>query len=212
MSAALTIALFGATGRTGRRVLAGALAAGHRVQALARDPSALAELPGLTVFAGDVLDPTAVERTITGADAVISCLGNAGLQEPGVALSQGTRNIVAAMQRLGVTRILNVAGGGILLTADGTMLRSESPTFPPIFRKTSEQHRLAWEALRDSDLEWTTVATPDIPDGEATGTARVLADYMPPGGRSLTTGEVAAFLLSELTARQFVRRRVGMAT
>jgi len=211
MAANLTIALFGATGRTGRRVLADALAAGHQVRALARDPGRLTPQPELTVLAGDVLDPDAVDRTVTGADAVISCLGNAGLQEPGVAVSQGIRNIIAAMQAHGITRILNVAGGGILLTADGTMLRSESPTFPPIFRKTSEQHRLAWEALRDSVLEWTTVATPDIPDGEATGTARILADHMPPGGKSLTTGEVAAFLLRELTARQFVRRRVGMA-
>jgi putative NADH-flavin reductase len=212
MTPRLTIALFGATGRTGRRVLARALATGHAVRALARDPSRLAPHPALTVLSGDVLDPDAVQRTVAGADAVISCLGNAGLQEPGVAVSQGIRNIIAAMTQHGVTRILNVAGGGILLTADGTMLRSEAPTFPPIFHKTSQQHRLAWEALRDSDLEWTTVATPDIPDGEATGTARILADYMPPGGTSLTTGEVAAFLMTELTARQFVRRRVGMAT
>jgi putative NADH-flavin reductase len=129
-----------------------------------------------------------------------------------VALSQGTRHIVAAMQRHGVRRVLNVAGGGILDADDGSGLRSERPTFPAIFKKTSEQHRLAWEALRDSGLDWTTVATPDIPDGPATGTARILADRMPPGGKALTTGEVAAFLLDELTARRFVQRRVGMAT
>jgi putative NADH-flavin reductase len=206
-----TIALFGATGRTGRRVLDLAVAQGYPVRALVRNPAKLSQQPGVTILTGNVLEPDDVDRTVAGSDAVISCLGNAGLKEPGVALSQGTRHIVAAMQKHGVRRVLNVAGGGVLLSPDGTMLRSEMPTFPEIFRLTSAQHRLAWEALRDSDLDWTTVATPDIPDAPATGTARVLRDYMPPGARTVSTGDIAEFLIRELTECYFVRTRVGMA-
>jgi uncharacterized protein len=206
-----TIALFGATGRTGRRVLRLAIAQGYPVRALVRDPAQLQQQPGLTIIVGNVLEPADVDRTVAGSDAVISCLGNASVSEPGVALSQGTRHIVAAMNVHGVTRVLNVAGGGILDAPDGSGLRSELPTFPAIFRLTSAQHLAAWQVLRDSGLEWTTVATPDILDDDASGTSRVLVNLMPPGGRTVTTGEIAEFLIRELTERHFVRQRVGMA-
>lgn len=206
-----TIALFGATGRTGRRVLRLAIAQGYPVRALVRSPGKLPQQPGLTILTGDVLDAAAVDRCVAGADAVISCLGNASITAPGLALSQGTRHIVDAMRAHGVSRVLNVAGGGILNAPDDSGLRSEMPTFPAIFKLTSAQHLAAWQVLHDSGLEWTTVATPDIPDADASGTARVLVNYMPPGGKTVSTGDIAEFLIRELTERRFVRQRVGLA-
>ena len=80
----MRIALFGATGRVGSRLLEYALADGHTVRALARDPTKLEPLAcaGLTVITGDVLDHAAVHATIFDADAVISTLGGDGLQVP----------------------------------------------------------------------------------------------------------------------------------
>jgi len=115
----MRLSLFGATGRVGGRLLEYALAEGHTVRALVRDPAKLAPRPGLTVLAGDVLDSAAVRDTIAGTDAVLSGLGGAGLQDPGEAQSQGMRNIVAAMAAHGVTRVLGVAGGGILDSPHG---------------------------------------------------------------------------------------------
>ncbi|WP_430644777.1 NAD(P)-dependent oxidoreductase [Agromyces sp. GXS1127] len=73
-----TIALFGGTGKTGRRVLERALAAGYDVRALVRDPDKLGDPaghPALTVMVGDVLDPVAVDETVAGADVVPPCSG-----------------------------------------------------------------------------------------------------------------------------------------
>ena len=93
----MKIALFGATGRTGRYILDQALADGHRVTVLARNPSKLP--PGkysLTIQLGDVLDATAVDDVVFGQDAVISALGLGSSQQLD-AFSRGVAHIVTAL-------------------------------------------------------------------------------------------------------------------
>ena len=179
------------------------------MRALVRDPAKLAARAGLTVLAGDVLDPAAVAATIAGADAVLSGLGGAGLQDPGEAQSQGMRNIVAAMAAHGVTRVLGVAGGGILDSPHGG-LRHDQPTFPAVFKGVSDRHKQAWRAMEASGLEWTMVCTGDILPGERTGIYRWLDDQLPEGANRISVEDVAHFLLDEMTARRHVRRRVGL--
>lgn len=203
------LALFGATGRVGGRLLEYARAERHTVTALVRNAARLTPRSGLTIVTGDVLDPAAVALTVRDADAVISALGNAGLQAPGTAVSEGMRNIAQAMLDAGISRVLSVAGGGILDSPNGG-LRQEQPTFPATFRLTSAQHRGGWEALRDTTLEWTIACTGDIVPGQRTGVYRVLDDFLPDGGRRISVEDVADFLLGELAARAHLRRRVGL--
>ncbi len=204
----MKIAVFGGSGRVGGRVIEYALAEGHSVRALVRDPSKLTPRAGLEIIAGDVLNPADVERTIAGADAVVSGLGGAGVDNPGDAQSQGMRNIVAAMQKLGVRRVLGVAGGGILNSTNGG-LRHDQPSFPAVFKKVSSKHKEAWEAMRDSGLDWTMVATGDIVPGERTGVYRTLEDFLPEGGRKISVEDVADFLLRALRERKHLQKRVG---
>ena len=107
----MNIALFGATGGTGRQVLDQALAQGHLVSALVRDPAKLAERKGLTLVVGDVLDRDATTRCIQGTDAVICVLGSHGSREPIEAL--GTRSILDAMRDNGVRRLIAVTSLGV---------------------------------------------------------------------------------------------------
>lgn len=202
------IAVFGGSGRVGGRFIEFALAEGHTVRALVRDPAKLTPRNGLDVIAGDVLNPADVERCIAGADAVVSGLGGAGVDNPGDAQSQGMRNIVAAMEKLGVKRVLGVAGGGILDSANGG-LRHDQPTFPAVFKKVSNKHKEAWHAMRDSSLDWTMIATGDIVPGERTGVYRTLEDQLPEGGRRISVEDVADFLLRSLRERLHVKKRVG---
>jgi putative NADH-flavin reductase len=202
------LAVFGGSGRVGTRVIEYALAEGYRVRALVRDPSKLAPRSGLEVITGDVLTPADVERTIIGTDAVISGLGGAGVDNPGEAQSQGMRNIVAAMHKLGVRRVLGVAGGGILNAVDGG-LRHDQPSFPAIFKQVSAKHKEAWHAMRDSGLDWTMIATGDIVPGERTGTYRTLEEYLPEGGRRISVEDVADFLLMALREGKHLHKRVG---
>jgi putative NADH-flavin reductase len=204
----MNIAVFGGTGRVGSRVIEYALAEGHSVRALVRDPSRVKPRAGLEVIAGDVLNPDDVARTIVGTDAVISGLGGAGVDNPGDAQSQGMRNIVAAMQQHGVRRVLGVAGGGILDSVNGG-LRHDQPSFPAVFKKVSAKHKEAWHAMRDSGLDWTMVATGDIVPGERTGVYRTLEDFLPEGGRKISVEDVADFLLKALREGKHLQKRVG---
>lgn len=202
------IAVFGGTGRVGGRFIEYALADGHTVRALVRDPSKLAPRAGLELVAGDVLNPEDVARTIAGADAVVSGLGGAGVENPGDAQSQGMRNIVEAMRKLGLRRVLGVAGGGILNSVNGG-LRHDQPSFPDVFKKVSAKHKEAWHAMRDSGLDWTMVATGDIVPGERTGVYRTLEEFLPEGARKISVEDVADFLLMALREGKHIQRRVG---
>ncbi len=100
----MNLLAFGATGSVGRQVVAQALEQGHAVTAFVRDPAKLDIAdPQLQVFEGDVLDPSAVEAAMHGHDAVLCALG-AGRK--GVVRSEGTRNIISAMEKSGVTRLI----------------------------------------------------------------------------------------------------------
>ena len=204
----MRIALFGATGRVGGRFLEYALADFHTVRALVRDPAKLTPRPGLVIVRGDVLDRAAVAETVSGAAVVVSGLGGAGIEDPGEAQSQGMRNIVAEMKRTGVTRVLGVAGGGILDAPKGG-LRHDLAGFPAQFKKVSARHQKAWEAMRDSDLEWTMLATGDIVPGQRTGVYRTLDDRLPDKAQKISVEDVADFFLRELRERRHLRTRVG---
>lgn len=207
-----TIAIFGATGRTGSRLVRAALAAGHTVRVLVRDPSRVAPREGLTVLAGDVLDPVAVARTVAGCDGALAALGGGSTAEPGTTRSQGVADVVAALEAQGGGRILAVGGGGVLDSTTGPGLRSEQPAFPEVFKRVSAEHRATWETLRASSLDWTLACPPDIPDLEATGVYRVAADVMPERPKALPTGDLAAFMVQEFSERRFVGHRVGICT
>lgn len=206
------IALFGASGRTGTRLLAAALAAGHTVRALVRDPSRLPSHVGLEVVVGDVLNVMDVASVVQGTDGVLATLGGGTTADPGTSRSQGMRNIIAAMERHGVSRIVGLGGAGVLDAANGQGLRSERPGYPAVFKRVSAEHVAACAALQATSLDWTYVGPPDIPDGQATGSYRISANVFPDKGKALSTGDLAAFMLEEFSARRFVRQRVGIAT
>ena len=212
------LAVLGATGRTGRRVVEYALAAGRPVRALARRAADLDDLsaPPLAVVEGDATDPAAVRRLLDGAGPVISALGGGTTADPGTTRSEGVRRVAEALAALGrpAERLLVVAGGGILDAEPGNPaagLRQDRPAFPAVFRRVSEEHRRAWEAVRDTGLAWTMVCTGDIVPGARTGRYRHLPDVMPEGGRRIAVEDLADFLLAELDAGRYVRRRVGLA-
>src|SRR4051812_4975520 len=96
--------VFGATGRTGGRVVRLALARGFAVAAFVRDAQ---RAPEVELHVGDVGRAVDVDAALRSGDVVVSCLG-------GGAITAGTANIVAAMERVGARRIVGVVGAGVL--------------------------------------------------------------------------------------------------
>ncbi|KAI2591087.1 biliverdin reductase B [Homo sapiens] len=108
------IAIFGATGQTGLTTLAQAVQAGYEVTVLVRDSSRLpSEGPRPAhVVVGDVLQAADVDKTVAGQDAVIVLLGTRNDLSPTTVMSEGARNIVAAMKAHGVDKVVACTSGG----------------------------------------------------------------------------------------------------
>jgi nucleoside-diphosphate-sugar epimerase len=171
----MNITIFGATGKTGLHLVRQALAAGHNVTAFARTPEKLGlQDARLRVVQGDVTDAAAVARAVEGADVVISALGPSS-NKPVYAVTQGMKNIVAAMQQHGVQRLVVSAGAGVGAPGDkpkpvdrifGTMLGIVS-------RNVVADMKQAVATVRDSGTQWTVVRVPMLTDDPATGKVRV---------------------------------------
>ena len=153
----MKIAVFGATGGTGKQVVQQALAAGDQVTALVRDPAKLAlDNTSLTVVTGNVLDAAKVEETLAGADAVVVSLGNTS-DNPDFVVSQGTQVIVGAMKRLGQPRrIVIVSSLGVGESKDQVPLAFKM-LMATVLRKPMEDKERQEQVVKASDLDWTIV-------------------------------------------------------
>jgi putative NADH-flavin reductase len=169
-----TIALFGASGKTGQQFLTVALAAGYRIKALVRTPAKVPKQPNLEVLPGDVLNAADVARTVQGADVVVSLFGHvkdspAGLQ------TDGTKNIVAAMQQHGVRKIISLSGGGLPYAEDKPkvpdyLIRGIMKLVVPKVLNDAIAHA---EVLKQSGLDWIIVRGPRLTDEPRQGKYRV---------------------------------------
>ncbi|MCC6169700.1 MAG: SDR family oxidoreductase [Caldilineaceae bacterium] len=200
----MQIALFGATGGTGRQVTQQALAAGYSVAALVRDPAKMpATHPNLHIIPGNVLNAEPVAGALRGAGAAIICLGNTSAN-PDRVVSRGTGLIVDAMQNQGVRRLVVVSAIGV---GDS---RDQVPFFFKLLTKTllrqTMQDKEAQEAIvRGSDLDWTIVRPGGLIDGPATG------HYTVGSGSSLRAGRIAradlaAFLVAQIHDTAYLRQ------
>jgi putative NADH-flavin reductase len=200
----MQIALFGVTGGTGRQVLEQALAAGHRVTALVRDPTKLGQANGgLTVIEGNVLNRSDVARTVAGSDAVICALGNTR-NNPATVVSTGTQNIVEAMRQHNVRRLIVVTSLGV---GDS---KEQVPFFFKVLSWTvlrnAMREKAAQEAIvRASGLDWTIVRPGGLTDGPRTGRYRAGLDPKIKAGQ-IARADVAAFLLQQLTDQTFLHQ------
>ncbi|TDN91628.1 SDR family oxidoreductase [Microbacterium sp. BK668] len=203
-----TIALFGATGKTGRRVLDRALAAGYDVRALVRDPRKLATASDrLTIIRGDVLDAASVERTVAGSDAVLALFGQVKGSPPTLQ-ADGTRLIVEAMQKHGVRRIVTLSGGG--LRADDHDRPKAADRVIRFLLKTLSGHVLAdaenhLEVLKASGLDWTVVRGPRLTEKTGKGTYRV-GWVGVNASTQISRDDLADFILTQVDDRTYVGR------
>lgn len=194
----MKLAVFGATGGTGRQVVEHALEAGHTVVAVARRPEAITTRhPALTVVKGDVLDRQSIVAAITGVDAVISAFGPANIKQPGTLISEGIANIVGACEEASVPKLVFESG---LMTTDGTGLsffaRVGVGLFRSLNRKMYDDKVIAEATIRASNLAWVIVRPVTLGDGPARGGYQHgVAIGLNPAKR-LSYADVARFLVS----------------
>ncbi len=205
----MKIVVFGASNRTGRLLVEGALTRGHRVTAFVRAPDELGALRDrVPIVRGDVLDGGAVSDAVDGQEAALVALCDGGAQ----VAAGGTLNVVRSMQRYGVRRL-------VVLSSAGVAPRDE-PGHPSLFARlldpgsrssaVAELRRMEVN-VRQSKLDWTLVRAAHLVDGQATGGYRAEPGYSPPGGKKISRADVAAFMLDELARRDNVAHALAVA-
>ncbi|WP_036504913.1 NAD(P)-dependent oxidoreductase [Nocardia aobensis] len=212
----MRITIFGANGPTGRQLTAQALAAGHQVAAVTRQPG---EFPlrhdRLEVIGADVLDPGAVDTAVKGRDAVLSALGVPPSKEPITTYSDGVSNIVTAMRRHGVGRVVVVSSAGVdpRPYSEGGFLfnRLLVPYVTRVAGKTLYDDMRRMESLlRDSDRDWTVVRPSGLYDRPD------VTDYTMVEGHAdgifTARSDLAASMLAAVTEGRFVRAAAGVIT
>ena len=205
----MKIVVFGASSRTGRLIVEGALTRGHHVTAFVRAPDELGALRDrVQIVRGDVLDGGAVSDAVDGQEATLVALGDGGAQ----VAAGGTLNVVRSMQRYGVRRLVVLSSASVAPPDEpghpGLLSRLRDPGSRN--RAFAELRRMEI-SVRQSELDWTLVRAAHLVDGQATGEYRAEPGYSPPGGKRISRADVAAFMLDELERRDNVAHALAVA-
>jgi putative NADH-flavin reductase len=204
----LRLAVFGATGHVGRHLVDQALAAGHEVTALVRDPARLPARVGLTVVPGAVQDADAVARTVRGADAVLSALGTRKLWSVTVC-TDGMRAVLPAMKEHGVRRLVAVGCYG---TGEDRRKDLYYYVMSLAIRQLMLDKNRQDALIRAADDEWTIVCPAVLGGGARKGRYRAGTDLRLGLTSRISYADVAGFMLEQLGKDEYVRRAVAVTS
>lgn len=197
----MRVALIGASGTGGSRLLAELSRRCHQVTAIARHPDKIAKLPGVTAKKGDVFDKASLAALLKGHDAVISSV-HFTASDP--------KLLVEAVKQSGVKRYFVVGGAGSLEVAPGVKL-IDTPQFPAAYKAEAAKGGEFLDLLRkDRDLDWTFLSpSAVIGPGERTGKFRLGKDQLLTNdkGSSISWEDYAIAAVDELEKPAHIRER-----
>lgn len=198
----MQLTLFGATGPTGALILEKALAAGHEVTVVVRDPDRLSRRDErVRVIRGDVLDPAFdLAWAIRGADAVVSSLGVPYTLKPITIYSQGARRIIEAMRATGVQRLVAISSGGTHPGWDRDSSLFFEGVLKRIFHKFYDDMRLMENIIMASELDWLILRPPELKNRPGRGSTRERDDaYLAArGALSISRADLADAVIRHL--------------
>lgn len=195
------VALIGASGNAGSRILKELSGRGHRVTAIARHPDKVAKLPGVTAVKADVFDKAGLAAALRGHDAVISAV-HFTASDPQI--------LIEAVRAAGVKRYLVVGGAGSLEVAPGKLL-VDQPDFPEAYKAEATKGGVFLDLLKEvTDLDWTFLspAAMFVP-GTRTGKFRLGKDQLLANaqGSSISFEDFAIAMVDELEKPAHTRQR-----
>ena len=197
----MKVALIGASGAGGSRLLAELSRRGHQVTAIARHPENVAKLPGVTAKKGDVFDKAGLIALIRGHDAVISAV-HFTASDP--------KLLIEAVKESGVRRYFVVGGAGSLEVAPGVKL-IDTPQFPAAYKAEASKGGEFLDLLRkENELDWTFLSPSSvIAPGERTGKFRLGKDQLltHDKGSNISWEDFAIAAVDELEKPAHIRQR-----
>ena len=203
----MKLLFIGATRGIGLQVLQQALAKDHFATVLVRSPQKFSlQSERLQVIEGDICNSEAVDRATEGQEVVISSIGIMPTRKPVTVFSTGMQNVLGAMEKNAVKRLIAVTGIG---AGDS---RGHGGFFydkliQPLLLKTIYEDKDREEALiRNSAVEWIIVRPGSLTNGPVTGEYRVLTDLTGVKAGRISRSDVAHFILEQLDASEYLRK------
>ncbi len=189
----MRVLVVGASGRLGQTIVHEALDRGHEVTALVRDPARLPLVhENLRLVTGDVLQIGEIDPAMARQNAVICCLGTKPSRGPTTLFSEGTGNIIRAMQRHNARRLLCITGAGTQI-----MQR--------MFQRGIHEDKIRQEELvRLCDRDWMVIRPARMTDGGAYGRYAVLLRSTGACPTSISRADVAQFTVAQLEKNKFL--------
>jgi len=220
----MKLTIFAASGGIGRHLVGQALAGGHDVTAVARNPASLpAEVRAVRADLATA-QPAALASAVGGADAVLSALGPRSKADYGIATT-GTRAIVGAMEAAGVRRLVVVSAAPVGTIAsprrprpprhdpgEGFVMRHLlSPLITAALRDLYVDLARMEDTLADSGLDWTAVRPPRLTNGPETGAYRTAPGRNLRRGLTVSRADVAHLMLAVLGQPETIGQTIGIA-
>ena len=204
----MKLAIFGATGETGKQLVKQALEKGNKVIAYVRNPSKLKiNNECLTIIQGELSEKIAIERAISGMDAVISALGPRGGSKS-KPITQGMQNIILAMQKHNVRRLI----------ISSTLSLSDPEDLPDfksriliglvkiINNAAYEEIINVGKVVQSSNLDWTIIRLPLLNNNTKSGKVKVGYLGRNEVGLKISRADIADFMLKQVQDTKYIRK------
>ena len=210
----MKIAVIGATGGTGQKIVEQLLEADYEVVAVARNPSQISiNHPRLEKRSGDVLSEESIKNAIKDAETVVSALGTKHPTKPTTLFSDGMRNVLKAMNSASIKRI-------VVVGASGYIDDPPQPLFLRLLQKYLLQnflHNLYADMLQMERIllfagafDWTIVRPARLTNGNRTQKYRVEPETVV-GGAAISRADVADYIVKNLSDQKTYRKAFGIA-
>jgi putative NADH-flavin reductase len=198
----LNILIIGANGGTGKHTVEIALEAGHHVTALLRNPANLTlKHANLEVAKGDIMYPETFEKYLENKDAVISALGVREATKPTTLYSEGNRNLLNAMKKMGIQRAFFISASALEI----------SPVIPfyvrlaakyilqKLLRHMYADIRIMEKLVKESDINWTIMRPPRLTNKPVTGHYRFAINSFLKNCLTISRADLAHFMVNNIT-------------
>ena len=205
----MKILLLGASGRTGRMFLSGALERGHSVTAVVRQPGVIIEgdHPGLRVVVANPLSTSDLVPLLVGQDVVVSCLGQTSRAAPYL-LRDAAVAMEAAISRSNPNLRYLVISQALLFPTRNPLVLLIRLMYHRVQLDSSAMEKV----VRSGPAPWTIVRPTRLVESKGPQGYTAATDLRPKASATLRRTGLANFLLEEATAPHHVRQIVGLTS
>ncbi len=207
----MKLIIFGATGTVGIEIVKHALEKNYSVTAFVRNPEKIANIKhaNLSIFKGDVLNLTEVENAIQNHDAVLCALGDGRV---GTIRAVGTRNIINAMNKVGIKRLICQTVLGMGESYANLNFMWKHIMFGMLLKKAFQDHKVQEQYLLNSNLNYTIVRPSAFTNGPITNGFKVgFNGAYKKLNLKISRADVADFMLSQLHSDGYVKKAVSIS-